>query len=77
MSKIKIGNETRTIVSGIAQHYEPADFVGKKVVVVTNLKPVKLRGIMSEGMILCASDDEGNLVAVGPLGEMVSGALVK
>ncbi len=77
VSKIKIGNETRTIVSGIAQHYEPADFVGKKVVVVTNLKPVKLRGIMSEGMILCASDDDGNLVAVGPLGEMVSGAIVK
>ncbi len=77
VSKIKIGKETRTIVSGIAQYYEPADFVGKKVVVVTNLKPVKLRGIMSEGMILCASDDNGNLVAVGPLGEMVSGALVK
>lgn len=77
VSKIKIGEEVRQIVSGIAKYYEPEQFVGKKVVVVTNLKPVKLRGIMSEGMVLCASDDEGNLVAVGPLGEMVSGAIVK
>lgn len=77
VSKIKIGEEVRQIVSGIAAYYTPEEFVGKKVVVVTNLKPVKLRGIMSEGMVLCASDDAGNLVAVGPLGEMVSGALVK
>lgn len=77
VSKIKIGDEVRQIVSGIAKYYEPEEFVGKKVVVVTNLKPVKLRGIMSEGMVLCASDDDGNLVAVGPLGEMVSGAIVK
>ncbi|MGL4737505.1 MAG: methionine--tRNA ligase [Cellulosilyticaceae bacterium] len=77
VSQIKIGEEVRQIVSGIAKYYEPEQFVGKKVVVVTNLKPVKLRGIMSEGMVLCASDDEGNLVAVGPLGEMVSGAIVK
>ena len=45
--------------------------------VVTNLKPVKLRGIVSQGMVLCASDDNGNSVTVGPLGEMVSGAVVK
>ena len=77
VSQIKIGEETRQIVSGIAAYYSPEEFVGKKVVVVTNLKPVKLRGIMSEGMVLCASDAEGNLVAVGPLGEMVSGAIVK
>ncbi|MHC1749192.1 MAG: methionine--tRNA ligase [Cellulosilyticaceae bacterium] len=77
VSQIKIGSETRQIVSGIAKYYEPNEFVGKKVVVVTNLKPVKLRGIVSEGMVLCASDAEGNLVAVGPLGEMVSGAIVK
>ena len=44
---------------------------------MTNLKPVKLRGILSQGMVLCASDDQGNLVAVGPLGEMVSGAEVR
>ena len=77
VSKIKIGDEIRQIVSGIAAYYSPEEFVGKKVVVVTNLKPVKLRGIVSQGMVLCASDDNGNLVAVGPLGEMVSGAVVK
>ncbi|MBS5799783.1 MAG: methionine--tRNA ligase [Clostridiales bacterium] len=77
VSKIRIGDEVRQIVSGIAKYYDPEEFVGKKVVVVTNLKPVKLRGILSEGMVLCASDDEGNLVAVGPLGEMVHGAEVK
>lgn len=77
VSKIKIGDEIRQIVSGIAKYYTPEQFVGKKVVVVTNLKPVKLRGILSEGMVLCASDDKDNLVAVGPLGEMVSGAEVR
>jgi methionyl-tRNA synthetase len=77
VSKIQIGSEVRQIVSGIANYYEPEAFVGKKVVVVTNLKPVKLRGILSEGMVLCASDAEGNLVAVGPLGEMKHGAIVK
>ena len=77
VSKIKIGEEVRQIVSGIAAYYTPEEFVGKKVVVVTNLKPVKLHGILSQGMVLCASDDNGNLVAVGPLGEMVSGAEVR
>lgn len=77
VSKIKIGEEVRQIVSGIAAYYTPEEFVGKKVVVVTNLKPVKLRGILSQGMVLCASDDNGNLVAIGPLGEMVSGAEVR
>ncbi|ONI46567.1 methionine--tRNA ligase, partial [Candidatus Epulonipiscium fishelsonii] len=77
VSKIKIGTEIRQIVSGIAKHYTPEEFVGKKVVVVTNLKPVKLRGILSEGMILCASDDDGNLAAVGPLEEIQSGSIVK
>ena len=77
VSQIKIGEEVRQIVSGIAAYYTPEEFVGKKVVVVTNLKPVKLRGILSQGMVLCASDDNGKLVAVGPLGEMVSGAIVK
>ena len=77
VSKIKIGDEVRQIVSGIAKYYTPEEFVGKKVVVVTNLKPVKLRGILSQGMVLCASDDNDNLVAVGPLGEMISGAEVR
>ena len=56
VSQIKIGGETRQIVSGIAKYYSPADLIGKKVVVVTNLKPVKLRGVLSEGMILAASN---------------------
>ncbi len=56
VSKIKIGDEIRQIVSGIAKYYNPDEMIGKKVVVVTNLKPVKLRGVLSEGMILAASD---------------------
>ena len=58
VSKIDIDGETRQIVSGIAEHVKPEDFVGEKVVVVTNLKPIKLRGELSEGMILAAEDDE-------------------
>lgn len=57
--KVKIGEEERTIVAGIAKYYAPADLVGKKVVIVANLKPVKLRGIESCGMVLCASDEDG------------------
>ena len=56
VSKIKVGNEIKQIVSGIAKFYPPEEFVGKSVAVVTNLKPVKLRGVLSEGMILAASD---------------------
>lgn len=62
VSKIKVGQEVKQIVSGIAKNYSVDEMIGKKVVVVTNLKPVKLRGILSEGMILAASDDQGNLV---------------
>lgn len=53
---LRLGEEIRTVVSGIAQHYTPEDLVGEKVVVVANLQPVKLRGVMSQGMILAASD---------------------
>ena len=63
-SQVKIGSEVRQIVSGIKAHYSPADMVGKKVVVVTNLKPAKLAGVESQGMILCAEDAEGNLALV-------------
>ncbi len=77
VSKIKVGDEVRQIVSGIAKYYAPEDFVGKKVVVVTNLKPVKLRGILSEGMVLCSEDASGKLVAVGPLGDIESGSQVR
>lgn len=56
--EVKIGSEMRTIVSGIAKHYEPQELIGKKVIVVANLKPAKLRGIVSQGMILAASDEQ-------------------
>lgn len=62
VSQIKVGPETRQIVSGIAQWYKPEEMVGKKVVVVCNLKPVKLRGVKSEGMILAAGDDGDDLI---------------
>ena len=76
-SQIKIGNEVRQIVSGIAKHYTPEDMIGKKVIVVTNLKPVKLRGVLSEGMILAASDKEGHLVLASVDKDIDSGAQVK
>ncbi len=56
--RVKVGEEERTVVSGIAQHYTPEEMVGKKVVLLANLKPAKLRGVMSQGMILAASDDQ-------------------
>lgn len=58
VSKIKIGDEVRQIVSGIAKYYDPQTLVGRKVIVVTNLQPVKIRGVESNGMVLCAADDE-------------------
>ena len=61
VSQIRVGSEVRQIVSGIAQHYTPEEMVGKKVAVITNLRPVKLCGMESQGMILAAGDDEGNL----------------
>ncbi|MGN0771947.1 MAG: methionine--tRNA ligase [Christensenellales bacterium] len=77
-SKVDLGEkELRTIVSGIAKYYTPEDMVGKQVVVVTNLKPVKLRGIESQGMVLCASDDEGNLTVISPATKMKSGSEIK
>lgn len=76
VSKIKIGKEIRQIVSGIAKHYTPGEMIGKKVVVVTNLKPVKLRGVLSEGMILAASHKK-NLVIASVDGDINSGAVVK
>ncbi len=76
VSKVKIGDEIRQIVSGIAEHYSPEEMIGKKVVVVTNLKPVKLRGVLSEGMILAGSNlDKLNLVTID--GDLESGAEVR
>ena len=67
----------RTIVSGIAKWYTPEEIIGKSIVVVANLKPAKLRGIMSEGMILCASDEEDNLCIVSPITPMKNGSEVR
>ena len=77
VSQIKIGDEVRQIVSGIASYYKPEEMVGKKVVVVTNLKPVKLRGVLSQGMILCASDENGNFAVISPEKDMPSGGEVR
>ena len=66
--------ETRQIISGIKAHYTPEEMVGKKVMVVTNLKPAKLAGLLSEGMLLCAEDAEGNLALMTPEKEMPAGA---
>ena len=74
VSQIRIGNEVRQIVSGIAKYYKPEEMVGKKVAVVTNLKPVTLCGMLSEGMILAASDDEGNLSVLTLDKDMISGS---
>lgn len=74
--QVKIGDEERTIVSGIAQHYEPENLIGKNVIVIANLKPAKLRGIESCGMVLAASDGEGNLVLADAPG-IASGSKVK
>ena len=76
-SQVKIGSETRQILSGIKAWYKPEDMVGRKVMVVTNLKPAKLAGMMSEGMILCAEDDEGNLALMSPEKDIKSGSEVR
>ncbi|MDR0958082.1 MAG: methionine--tRNA ligase subunit beta, partial [Clostridiales bacterium] len=76
-SQIKIGNEVRQIVSGIRKYFSPEEIVGKKVVVVYNLKPVKLRGVLSQGMILCAEESDGTLRIITPENGQESGALVR
>lgn len=77
VSKVKIGDEVRQIVSGIASHYGPDDMVGKRLIVVTNLKPIKLRGVLSEGMILAASDQDGHLNLGVVDGDIASGSEVR
>ena len=74
VSQIRIGDEVRQIVSGIAKYYVPEDMVGKKVAVITNLAPVKLCGVESQGMILAAGDDEGNLSLLTPDNDIVAGS---
>ena len=73
-SKVRIGSEVKQIVSGIKQHYSAEEMVGKKVMVLVNLKPAKLAGVVSEGMLLCAEDADGNLALVTPEKEMPAGA---
>ena len=75
-STVEIGNETRTILSGIAKYYTPEEMVGKSVVVVTNLAPAKLCGTISEGMLLCAEDNDGNVVLLTPEKVMPSGSKI-
>ncbi len=73
-SQVKIGSQVKQIVSGIKKYYSAEEMVGKKVMVVVNLKPAKLAGILSEGMILCAEDAQGNLSLMVPEKEMPAGA---
>ena len=73
-SQVKVGSQVKQIVSGIKAHYTPEEMVGKKVMVLTNLKPAKLAGVVSEGMLLCAEDADGNLALVTPEREMPAGA---
>lgn len=73
-SQVKIGSEVKQIVSGIKQYYKAEEMVGKKVMVLVNLKPAKLAGVLSEGMLLCAEDAEGNLALMVPEKSMPSGA---
>ena len=73
-SQVKIGSQVKQIVSGIKAHYKPEDMVGKKVMVLVNLKPAKLAGVLSEGMLLCAEDADGNLSLMVPEKEMPAGA---
>ena len=73
-SQVKIGSQVKQIVSGIKAHYTPEEMVGKKVMVLVNLKPAKLAGVLSEGMLLCAEDAEGNLSLMTPEKTMPSGA---
>ena len=73
-SQVKIGSQTKQIVSGIRKYYSPEEMVGKKVMVLVNLKPAKLAGVLSEGMLLCAEDADGNLSLMTPEKNMPAGA---
>ena len=73
-SQVKIGSQVKQIVSGIKAHYTPEEMVGKKVMVLVNLKPAKLAGVLSEGMLLCAEDADGNLSLMVPEKKMPAGA---
>ena len=73
-SQVRIGSQVKQIVSGIRKYYAPEEMVGKKVMVLVNLKPAKLAGVLSEGMLLCAENEKGELALVVPEKNMPSGA---
>ena len=75
--KVEVGAEVRTIVSGIAKYYTPEEMVGKQVVVVANLAPHAFRGVVSQGMLLCADDGKGGIVLVSPEKVVASGSEVR
>ena len=76
-SQVKIGSQVRQIVSGIAKYYKPEEMVGKKVAVITNLKPCKLCGVESQGMILAAADDADNLSVLTVDKDMIAGSEIR
>ena len=73
-SQVRVGSQVKQIVSGIRKYYSPEEMVGKKVMVLVNLKPAKLAGVLSEGMLLCAEDENGELALMVPEKNMPSGA---
>lgn len=73
---LKVGDEQRTVVSGIANYYKPEDLIGKKIIMVANLKPVKLCGILSEGMIICAENDDNKVTLLTPMADIEDGSPV-
>lgn len=75
--QLDVGTDKRQVISGIAEYYKPEDLVGKKVICVTNLKPVKLRGELSEGMVLSGEDENGNLALASVAGDLPNGSVVK
>ena len=75
-SQVKMGSEVRQIVSGISQYYKPEEMVGKEVIVVANLKPAKLAGVLSEGMLLCAENEKGEYVLLAPESDVPNGVEV-
>ena len=75
-SKVQIGSSTRQILSGLRQWYKAEDMVGREVVVLVNLKPRTMAGMVSEGMILCAEDENNNLSLISPSTSMISGSVI-
>jgi methionyl-tRNA synthetase len=75
-STVNLGPETRTVLSGIAEYYNPADLIGKRVILVANLKPRKIRGVMSHGMLLAAEDPDGRVRLATVDGDLAPGSPV-